>query len=126
MENLDSYGERLANEIKTRFKLTNEAAEQMAKDIDKAIADGIKLDHWLRLPPEKRKEQKKVFKKSTKDRYSSDRFGNKTIPEVVELAQLRKELKGIIKDDFPGRTYSNGTQIKMNRLKELEFKFQNS
>ncbi|HYG50484.1 MAG TPA: hypothetical protein VD905_06255 [Flavobacteriales bacterium] len=141
MENLDSPGERLAKEMRDRFNLTNQATEQMARDIDSAIASGLRLDAWLRLPPGARKtpdkptkytkpvrsEVVKVVKtieyKAPKAKPAATQTTEQS--ERNEALKLRKELAGILKDDFPGRTYSQDTQIKINRLKLLEKKYDN-
>lgn len=53
----ESYGEKISKELQVRFELTNEAMDQISRDIDRAIAGGLQLDAYLRLPLRLRKRQ---------------------------------------------------------------------
>lgn len=111
-----NYGEKISKEMQVRFNLTNEATERMGKDIDKAIADGIKLDAWLRLPPEKRKRpETSIMQKAA---------ASPKTPEK-ELEILRREINKIKEDDYEGRQYSNEIKVKIQRIKDLEFQLKN-
>ena len=95
-----SKGQKIAIEYKERFNISEDAAEIMAKGIDRAIKHAINYD------TEKKKKPK------TKD-------------EVTELILLRKQYKNFAEDNFSGRVFTKETYVKMKRLAELEEKFKN-
>jgi hypothetical protein len=126
---METYGEKLAEEIRVKFNLTNQATEQIARNIDKVITEGIKLDSWLRTSPfEKKKfrstkiqmEKRKTETIVKKELEVQAEEKLHTNPDVLELSELRRELRNVMKHDFPGRIYSQETSKKIKRLKELE------
>lgn len=137
-----SYGKRLAKELNDKFNLSPVAMERLVNDIDTAILAAFKIDVALRppAPPSEALIRKREKNTISVNRYKAKRLRQKEkmiiksietiesekakekilLNHSQEFSILKKSLSIVMKDDFPGRTYSNEIKLKINRLKELE------